>query len=105
MLCWLLLFCLLYVLGVNGDILPLQSTPIKLIQLKTKGGVAVFCSDISKDASLLAYSDCDSIRIYKLFMVSTEGLSLTSVCSSDNMLYRKCFVQVFVGRQHDSQAC
>lgn len=52
--------------GANGDILPLRSNPIKLIQLKTKGGAPIFCSDISQDATLLAYSDCENVRVYSI---------------------------------------
>lgn len=52
--------------GSNGDILPLRSNPIKLIQLKTKGGVPIFCSSITQDASFMSYSDCDTLRFYSI---------------------------------------
>jgi hypothetical protein len=56
--------------GNNGDILPLRSNPIKLIQLKTKGGVPIFCSSITQDASFMSYSDCDTLRLYSITLVS-----------------------------------
>lgn len=52
--------------GVNGDILALRSNPIKLIEMKTKAGAPIYCSDISPDATLMAYSDCDMLRVYSI---------------------------------------
>ncbi|KAH3774230.1 hypothetical protein DPMN_175605, partial [Dreissena polymorpha] len=60
--------------GVNGDILPLSSNPIKLIQLKTKGSNPVYCCAISHDASLLSYSDNSSIRMYRITMVNLKSI-------------------------------
>ena len=57
--------------GDNGDILPLHSNPVKLIQLKTKASEPVCCSAISQDATLLSYSDCDAVRVYRISLVST----------------------------------
>ncbi|KAL4234748.1 U3 small nucleolar RNA-associated protein 4 [Mactra antiquata] len=54
--------------GVDGDILSLRSNPIKLVSMATKGGSPIFCSDISQDASLLAYSDCECLRVYRIFL-------------------------------------
>ena len=73
----LLFFCLFFFShyfnfsGDNGDILPLHSNPVKLIQLKTKSSEPVCCSTISQDATLLAYSDCDTVRNYRISLVST----------------------------------
>lgn len=66
--------------GANGEILPLRSNPIKLIQLKTKGGAPMYSSDISPDASALAYSDCDTTRVY-----SIQLDNLTSIQPSVSM--------------------
>lgn len=50
----------------SGDILPLKSNPIKLVQLKTKDSERIVCCAISKNAEYLAYSDQDTVKIYSL---------------------------------------
>ncbi|XP_053402678.1 U3 small nucleolar RNA-associated protein 4 homolog [Mercenaria mercenaria] len=60
--------------GANGDILTLRSNPIKLIQLKTKGGAPVFCCGISHDATLMAYSDCETVRLYNINLENLKSI-------------------------------
>lgn len=63
--------------GDNGDSLPLRSNPVKLIQLKTKSSEPVCCCDISQDATLLSYSDCDRVRIYRLVLENLDSIQPT----------------------------
>ncbi len=54
----------------SGDILPLRSKPIRLVQLKSRGGEAVVCSAVSSSAQWVVYSDQESLRIFNLTIVS-----------------------------------
>ncbi|XP_052819109.1 U3 small nucleolar RNA-associated protein 4 homolog [Mya arenaria] len=60
--------------GVNGDILSLTSNPIKLIQLKTKGGSPVYCSALAPTAKVLAYSDGETVRTYTITMENLKSI-------------------------------
>ncbi|WAR12485.1 UTP4-like protein [Mya arenaria] len=59
---------------VNGDILSLTSNPIKLIQLKTKGGSPVYCSALAPTAKVLAYSDGETVRTYTITMENLKSI-------------------------------
>lgn len=61
--------CVCWHAGASGDILPLTSSPLKLISLKTKAGTPVYCSAISHNASLIAYSDGEALRLYSITLV------------------------------------
>lgn len=50
----------------SGDILPLMSKPLKLVQLKTKDSERIVCCAINRKAEYLAYSDQDTVKIYAL---------------------------------------
>ncbi|ESO82660.1 hypothetical protein LOTGIDRAFT_229732 [Lottia gigantea] len=51
----------------DGEILPLRSNPIKLLQLKCKSGEDnIICSNISNDCLTLAYSYQSHVRFYHL---------------------------------------
>ncbi|GAB1603337.1 U3 small nucleolar RNA-associated protein 4 homolog [Argonauta hians] len=56
--------------GVNVDILPLDSSPVHLAQLKSKGDHAIVCSTLSSNATMLAYSTVTDTRIYYISLVS-----------------------------------
>ena len=55
---------------VNGDILPLRSAQLKLLQLKARQGERIACSAISQDGSIVAFSDQEKIRVHKVALVS-----------------------------------
>lgn len=60
----------------NGEILPLRSNPIKLLQLKAKtNNGQIICSAISRDGKWLSYSDQESLKIYNLSMDSKEDIT------------------------------
>ncbi|KAK3576371.1 hypothetical protein CHS0354_018919 [Potamilus streckersoni] len=72
--------------GENGDILPLRSNPVKLIQLKSKSSEPVICAAISHDATFLAYSDVDTVRVYSISLKQKDlmqpQVSMKRLCSS-----------------------
>ncbi|KAK3086816.1 hypothetical protein FSP39_023935 [Pinctada imbricata] len=59
----------------NGEILPLESNPLKLLQLKTKDDEHIVCSGISSDGEWLCYADQFSLRLYKVTLNKDELLS------------------------------
>lgn len=59
----------------NGDILQLNSQPIKLLQLKSKGEETIVCASISDQANFMAYSDQYSLRIFKFSVPSEPNMA------------------------------
>ncbi|XP_060075369.1 U3 small nucleolar RNA-associated protein 4 homolog [Ylistrum balloti] len=57
---------------IDGEVLPLQSNPLKLVQLKNKSSEAIVCFAISSHGNLIAFSDQDSIRAYRLVIENKE---------------------------------
>ncbi|XP_069113108.1 U3 small nucleolar RNA-associated protein 4 homolog [Argopecten irradians] len=56
----------------DGEILPLQSNPLKLVQLKNKSSEPIVCFAISSHGNMVAFSDQDSIRAYRLIIDNKE---------------------------------
>ncbi|XP_021354658.1 U3 small nucleolar RNA-associated protein 4 homolog [Mizuhopecten yessoensis] len=56
----------------DGEILPLQSNPLNLVQLKNKSSEPIICFAISSHGNVVAFSDQDSIRAYKLVIKNKE---------------------------------
>ncbi|XP_063439179.1 U3 small nucleolar RNA-associated protein 4 homolog [Mytilus trossulus] len=73
----------------SGEILPLMSKPIKLLQLKTKDSERIVCCAINKTAEYLAYSDPDTVKIYSLSMdnqyAMTPQVTLKKVKSKSSL--------------------
>ncbi|XP_033755544.1 U3 small nucleolar RNA-associated protein 4 homolog [Pecten maximus] len=61
----------------DGEILPLQSNPLKLVQLKNKSSEPIVCFAISSHGNLVAFSDQDSIRAYRLVIENKELINPT----------------------------
>ena len=59
-----------FVADVNGEILPLRSAQLKLLQLKARQGERIACSAISQDGSIVAFSDQEKIRAHRITLVS-----------------------------------
>lgn len=59
----------------DGEVLPEEIPPQKLIQLKTKDGQHIACSAISSRANWMSYSDIDGFKLYKITMTDTESIS------------------------------
>ena len=55
---------------INGEILPLRSQQLQLLQLKARSGERIACSTISRDGSVIAFSDQEKLRVHKLSIVS-----------------------------------
>ncbi|XP_077982940.1 U3 small nucleolar RNA-associated protein 4 homolog [Glandiceps talaboti] len=62
--------------GKDGEVLPLVSNPVKLLQLQAKGTDHIVCSAISKCGCWVAYSDANKVRMYNITM---ETLSVSKV--------------------------
>ncbi|XP_046328638.1 U3 small nucleolar RNA-associated protein 4 homolog [Haliotis rufescens] len=60
--------------NLHGEILPLDTKPLKLVQLKAKIGECVVCSAIAADGALIGYSDERSIRLYTFTVNESEDL-------------------------------
>lgn len=61
--------------NVNGDILPLCSKPLKLLQLKARQGETIVCSAVSPDGSVIAFSDQEKIRVHRLTLIDVNSLT------------------------------
>ncbi|XP_061163479.1 U3 small nucleolar RNA-associated protein 4 homolog [Saccostrea echinata] len=59
----------------DGEMLPEEVSPQKLIQLKTKDGQHISCSAISSRANWISYSDIDGVKLYKIEMDDSESIS------------------------------
>lgn len=62
---------------VNGEILPLQSNPVKLVQLKNKSDEPIVCFTVSSHGNFIALSDQNCIRAYNLILENKELISPT----------------------------
>lgn len=58
----------------DGEVLPEEIPPQKLIQLKTKDGQHIACSAISSHANWMSYSDIDGFKLYEITMVGSWKL-------------------------------
>ncbi|KAK6185977.1 hypothetical protein SNE40_008101 [Patella caerulea] len=72
----------------DGEILPLRSNPVKLLQLKCKGQAAILCCGISNSGDHIAYCDEHNLRIYQLSVDEEDytpkvGLSKITMASED----------------------
>lgn len=61
--------------GTEKEILPLDSHPVKQIQIASKNNKAIVCSTISNNAKLLAYSTVDQSRIYCIKLPADQSKS------------------------------
>ena len=64
----------------DGEVLPEEIPPQKLIQLKTKDGQHITCSAVSPQANWMSYSDIDGLKLYRINMVSIHLLKHTVTC-------------------------
>lgn len=61
---------------VDGDTIPTEFGPSKLIEIKSKSGEQIICSALSRCGGWLAYSTVEKIRLYK---VTLDPLVLNKV--------------------------
>ncbi|XP_048765996.1 U3 small nucleolar RNA-associated protein 4 homolog [Ostrea edulis] len=59
----------------DGEMLPEEVPPQKLIQLKSKDGQHIVCSAISSQANWMSYSDLDGLKLYKITMGDPDSIS------------------------------
>lgn len=57
--------------GKDDEILPLQSTPVKLLQLKSHGSQVIYSCAVSPKANWLAYSSASGLRLFSVGQVCT----------------------------------
>ena len=62
----------------NGEFLPLKTSPMKLLQLKSKGEETIVCASISENADKIVYSDQFNLRIFNLDIVSNFSCQNTN---------------------------
>ncbi|KAK7113872.1 U3 small nucleolar RNA-associated protein 4 homolog isoform X2 [Littorina saxatilis] len=60
---------------VNGDILPLRTSQLKLLQLQARSGERIACSAISQDGTVVAFSDQEKLRVHKLTLAELKSLT------------------------------
>nr|XP_022336993.1 U3 small nucleolar RNA-associated protein 4 homolog [Crassostrea virginica] len=58
----------------DGEVLPEEIPPQKLIQLKTKDGQHITCSAVSPQANWMSYSDIDGLKLYRINMTEAESI-------------------------------
>lgn len=75
----------MYFSDKSGDILPLSSKQIKLLQLKTKDCETIVCSAISRKAKYIAYSDQETIKLYSLTLVTKFEILILMFCCLDTV--------------------
>ncbi|XP_074661710.1 U3 small nucleolar RNA-associated protein 4 homolog [Tubulanus polymorphus] len=61
----------------NGDILPLTTNPIKLLQLKSRDAETIVCSALSTCGKWIAYSDLYSVRLYHVTLEESDTINVS----------------------------
>ena len=85
--------------GKDGEILPLSSTPVKILEVRARAGQRIVSCAISKCGRWLAYCDQTSLRLFSLslvgsFVLDCKGLwdfftSLNANIVVNNSFYRE----------------
>ena len=82
----------------DGEVLPLKTNPVKLVEVRAREGECLVCSAVSQCGQWLAYSDSQTIRLFTVTLVSggqaSKHVSTTLCMEIMNILVsfkQKCF--------------
>ena len=74
---------------VHEGILPLTEDPVQLLTIKSRGGDAIVCADISNDGKWIAYSSLATTRFFKFQAVSFRYFVLFRCMQNIGLSFRK----------------